>query len=642
MKLVKLAMLSLAVTATFTASARPARPVPYNVRQADGTEITLRTLGDEHFHFTVEAKSGAPVIKQNGTYFYAVVNPATGLAEASAVAVTARPTDKSFIEARENVAEAMRAATMQQAVITDNGISTLSTDSRATTGGFGLGANINGVPKNFVLEGDVPCLVLLVQFSDKKISTSTADINSWLNSDTPSAQWGGWEGGSVRSYYIKQSRNKFRPQFDLYGTATLSGTAASYQGREGTMLKEALEALQGDIDLKKYDVNGDGAVDNVYIIFAGMGGHLYSQYILPANATTNLSYQGLKINRYSYVNEVDDANYQQGIGTFVHEFGHVLGLADLYTTAGNYPSNSTNYWTPTYWDVMDTGCDLLYGYYPPNLSAFERHALGWTEPYELNKAEFIYMQSNENNGQAAMFHNPSDENEVFYFEYRDQTGWDQYHCGKGLLIWQIQFDQNSWNNNGPNNNSSNPRVRLVAADGSNGDNTSVSYYNTIFYKTDPYLEGDPFPGSTGNTEFSPSSSPAFLSAAGKSMNLANGNAARITSIGNKAKNGKDYMCFSVDGAPDRGAYTNVLGEDEVLAAITGIESDAADTFAVSCSGREVSIAGAPAGTITAFDVTGRSVVSAMVDTDGTATFTIPATGIYILRAGSASAKIIIR
>lgn len=185
MKLVKLAMLSLAVTATFTASARPARPVPYNVRQADGTEITLRTLGDEHFHFTVEAKSGAPVIKQNGTYFYAVVNPATGLAEASAVAVTARPTDKSFIEARENVAEAMRAATMQQAVITDNGISTLSTDSRATTGGFGLGANINGVPKNFVLEGDVPCLVLLVQFSDKKISTSTADINSWLNSDTP-------------------------------------------------------------------------------------------------------------------------------------------------------------------------------------------------------------------------------------------------------------------------------------------------------------------------------------------------------------------------------------------------------------------------------------------------------------------------
>ena len=124
------------------------------------------------------------------------------------------------------------------------------------------------------------------------------------------------------------------------------------------------------------------------------------------------------------------------------------------------------------------------------------------------------------------------------------------------------------------------------------------------------------------------------------MNLANGNAARITSIGNKAKNGKDYMCFSVDGAPDRGAYTNVLGEDEVLAAITGIESDAADTFAVS--GREVSIAGAPAGTITAFDVTGRSVVSAMVDTDGTATFTIPATGIYILRAGSASAKIIIR
>lgn len=642
MKLVKLAMFSLAVAATFTATARPARPLPYNVRQADGTEITLRTLGDEHFHFTVEANSGAPVIKANGTYFYAVVNPATGLAEASAVAVTAQPADKSFIEARENVAEAMREATMKQVAITDNGITTLSADSRADNGGFGLGANINGVAKNFVREGDVPCLVLLVQFSDKKFSTSTADINSWLNSDTPSAEWGGWEGGSVRSYYIKQSRNKFRPQFDLYGTATLSGTAASYQGRESTMLKEALEALQGDIDLKKYDVNGDGSVDNVYIIFAGMGGHLDSQYIWPANATANLSYQGLKINRFSYANEIDDAGYQQGIGTFVHEFGHVLGLADLYTTAGNYPTSSIDYWTPTYWDVMDTGCDLYYGYYPPNLSAFERHALGWTEPYELSKKEFIYMQSNENNGQAAMFHNPSDENEVFYFEYRDQAGWDQYQCGKGLLIWHIQFDQNIWNNNGPNNSSSNPRVRLVAADGSNGDNSSVGYYNTIYYKTDEYLAGDPFPGTSNKTEFSPTSTPAFLSAAGKSMNLANGNAARITSIGNKAKDGKDYMCFSVDGAPDRGAYANMLGEDEVLAGITGIESDAAATFAVSCSGREVSVSGAPAGTITAFDVTGRSVVSAMVDADGTATFTIPVTGIYILRAGAASAKIIIR
>lgn len=514
------------------------------------------------------------------------------------------------------------------------------TDSRAASSNYGLVTTLGSVPKNFVTEGDVPCLVILVQFSDVKFSYSQNVIEQWLNSETPSPQWEGWEGGSVRSYFIKQSRGKFRPHFDVYGTYTSNRTASQCKSNPTGLVVEALQSFSSGIDLKKYDVNGDGAVDNVYMIYAGSGGHLDGgATIWPANATTEASMQGLRVRHVSYANELDNG-FLQGIGTFVHEFGHVIGLADLYTTAGNYPSSYTNYWTPTYWDVMDTGCDLYYGYYPPNMSAYELHALKWSEPYEINKREYLYLSSLQDDGRSVMLRNPENQNEVYYFEYRDQKGWDSYHSGNGLLIWHVNYDQQSWNSGSVNNSSTNPLVKIVAADGRSGSSAS---YNTIYYKTDEYLAGDPFPGTTGKTEFRGTTEPAFLKADGTGFILADGiTVPDISSISEKTLGGKKYMTFSVSGAADREVSHNIVGTDSMASAIETVDADSELSFDVLCEGLTMTVKGADEGQITAYDVTGREVARAKVNADGTATITVPSRGIYILRAGAVSVKTVIR
>jgi len=69
-----------------------------------------------------------------------------------------------------------------------------------------------------------------------------------------------------------------------------------------------------------------------------------------------------------------------GLGVFAHEYGHDLGLPDLYDTSGNVggAENSTGFWTlyssGSYGN--DRGLDGI-GDEPVNLGAFEKFQLGW-------------------------------------------------------------------------------------------------------------------------------------------------------------------------------------------------------------------------------------------------------------------------
>jgi hypothetical protein len=78
------------------------------------------------------------------------------------------------------------------------------------------------------------------------------------------------------------------------------------------------------------------------------------------------------------------------LGGMCHEFGHQLGLPDLYDTHFGLP-------TVGEWDLMDSGnaaffafqvagsdeIEVAYGLLPTGLSALCRTLLGWEEPYEV-------------------------------------------------------------------------------------------------------------------------------------------------------------------------------------------------------------------------------------------------------------------
>lgn len=626
MYLKKIFCAALALSSAAALSGRPAQTAPFRFTQPDGSVIELRQVGDEHFHFVTEVSTGLPVLCVGDTYYYA--QPAAkGGVEASAFRVGGEVTGEFASAVAPRAVEIMKEAMTSKAAGT----------RAAASASFGRFTYIGSEPVNFVLKGDVPCLVILAQFSDVKFKTSMTDIERWLNDEGTGAAY---PSGSVRSYFLHQSNGRFRPTFEVYGTYTATRSASYYNGREGELVVNALNYLSSQIDLSRYDVNGDGAVDNVYLIYAGEGGHLYGyeDRIWPANTIVSATVRGLRVNRIAYANEIA-YGAQQGIGTFCHEFGHVLGLADLYTLGGNWPSSTADYWTPTFWDVMDVGCDLNDGYTPPNYSTFERHALGWTEPYELTRSETVFLNGVEGGGRGAMVRNSADPGEVVYMEYRDRTGWDSYHSGSGLLVWHVRYDEDEWNYGSVNNSSTSPRVKVVAADGKSGNNSISDYYGTLNYGRDPYLGGDPFPGTTGKTSFGASTSPAFKTAAGKTFALADGKTSPdLTGIGLRDVDGKTYMAFDVAGAAD--GFT-IVSPDGEYSAITAVGADAAAPR-IYGSGRTVSVDNAAAAGVEVFDLTGRRVAFAQAQAGGCVSLTVAAPGIYLVRSGSAVAKVSLR
>lgn len=156
-------------------------------------------------------------------------------------------------------------------------------------------------------------------------------------------------------------------------------------------------------------------------------------------------------------------NEPVGIGTFVHEFGHVLGLADHYnngsTSSYGYTNNVGN------WDLMASGSYNDNQNCPPTFSAFERYSLGWTTPTELSATanSLVRMTPYEDNGQCYRISVPNYDNEYFLIEDRQQKSWDAYLPGHGILVWHIDEDPDLWYENKPNADASHQHVDIVEA-----------------------------------------------------------------------------------------------------------------------------------------------------------------------------------
>ena len=199
--------------------------------------------------------------------------------------------------------------------------------------------------------------------------------------------------GSVHDYFIDGSGGKFNLTFDVYGPVVLSKDISFYgqsvQGEDLNAWNMAIEActqLDDEIDFSIYDRDKDGAVDNIYIFYAGQGeatgGPAYTvwQHAAEIEAITGKQYvfDGVRVNRYACSNElrpiVNPATgasemHLEGIGTVCHEFTHVLGFPDLYDTSGS------GYLTPGNWTIMDVGSHNNHAHAPPlaRLAHARRH-----------------------------------------------------------------------------------------------------------------------------------------------------------------------------------------------------------------------------------------------------------------------------
>ncbi|NPD91255.1 M6 family metalloprotease domain-containing protein [Xylanibacter muris] len=571
------------------------KPGATKVRQADGTTITIKGFGDEDFHY-LTTTDGVLLVQESKGYFIAKVDDNGMLASTG---VLAHDIHQRNIEEKELIllqdkqlfAEKLNGNREKRRIMREP---------------------VENNPTLFPHTGNPKVPVLLVQFSDVPFSVSDPKntFNKYLNAealfDKNTDKDMGRNYGSVKKYFSDMSHGKFTPQFDVYGPIQLE-KPMSYYGRTENMtalFSDACAAAENMADFTQYDSNNDGNIDLIYIIYAGFSESIAGNSedcIYPKSGTLyGISIDGKGVCRYGVNNELNGTPEDQangplinGIGLFCHEFSHCMGLPDLYPTPGSLAERSIDH-NLDYWDLMDAGEYTFNGYRPTEYSAWEREAFGWTTIDTLKISCDITLSTLADNGKAYKIINDNDPsgNEYYIVENVQQQGWNRYLFGHGMLVYHIDYKADRFSLGGCKVNSElgHPRMTLIAADGTfipeyfiaenivESDDDFLKSWNKPLY--DKYggqtfsnnmykaeAAGDPYPGTSGNTELTDNTQPKAWVYTGEGMSKA------ITAISEDVENGTVSFKFMNGGVGIESTTNDSQNQDNTIFSLSGVRMD---------------------------------------------------------------------
>lgn len=318
-------------------------------------------------------------------------------------------------------------------------------------------------------------LVLLVQYADQSFTMNDPQTyyHNLFNVTSSNTRGG---VGCVADYFRHQSNGVFNLQFDVVGPIKVSQSVVDTSSAVNLGHAACSEAIQKavdslHIDFSVYDWDGNHTVEQIVFVMAGYGANggdpKTAHYVWPNTEEMNTHITGpLYVNYFTISAEKWFSDELCGIGTICHEFSHCLGLPDLY------PSDGKVYSTVDEWDLMDGGNYSVWGWCPPNYSAFEKYLLGWLSFEEITGPVSVSgMKPVADGGKAYKIVQPRGERsdaaageEFYLLENRQQEGWDRFLPGKGLVIVHVKYDDWLWRQNTVNK-STYYRYQLVPADG---------------------------------------------------------------------------------------------------------------------------------------------------------------------------------
>ena len=469
-----------------SAWAVPALRVKKTITLADGTKTEVTLVGDENIHFYVDANGNAYVKDPDGMYVR------------KDRAILTEQWQERLAKRNKHRIERAKARGMN-----------LSPKTLAQGGGrhraqWGAEQNpISGFKKG---------LVILVNFPD--LSMNQAHDQKFYDGFFNEVGFNkGGNYGSVHDYFFECSYENFDVTFDVYGPVTVSKPYAYYgqnnsRGEDmhpAELTAEACELVDKlGVDFSKYDWDGDGEVDQVFLIYAGHGEnadapantiwpHEYTLYDagLEGDGPGSITLDGIKVNTYAMSCELagKSGNNPAGIGTACHEFSHCMCLPDFYDTVSN-----TRYGMNV-WDLMDSGSYVgpNDGGCPPPYTCYERMYCGWLTPKVLNDPRVVKdMQSLNKVPEAYIIYNDKNPNEYYMLANYQKDGFGAYYPAHGMLVLHVYFDSEVWAGNTVNTTST-QRMTIIPADGLLTEDTNAD---------------DTWPGKKNNTALTDTSTPA--------------------------------------------------------------------------------------------------------------------------------------
>lgn len=455
-----------AVLAAIAIQAMPVKPgIWRNITLADGTVVKAELVGDEHLTYWRTA-DGACYRQTPSAGVFSKVELSALQSEYDAVVAQKAAREKAILESARTSMPVKKVE----------------------------GSKFQGKKK---------CLVILANFADTKFKPEhTLDLyKQIINGENYSDETLGFKG-SVRDYFKAQSGGQFEIDFDVVGPVDLPKGYAGYgkndaSGRDQTalvypMVEDAVNLAKDQVtDWKQYDWDGDGLVEEVFVLYAGHGQATYPQdpdLVWPHKSAIDpmTVADGVKVSVYACSCELGATEAIDGIGAFCHEFSHCMGLKD------HYDINGRGYGTG-FWDIMCFGCYNGNSFLPAEYNSYEKMFCGWKEPIVLNAEpqKIEGMKALAAGGDTYIFYNDGNENEYYMLENRQKTGWDAALPGEGLIVLHVDYSKGAWEDNQVNYNAARQRMTVIPADNTLGS-------------TDEDKAGDawPYQGNNSLTNYS--------------------------------------------------------------------------------------------------------------------------------------------
>jgi len=329
--------------------------------------------------------------------------------------------------------------------------------------------------------GRQKALVLLVDFSDKPNVYSLEQIQNLLFAPTEN---------SLSGYYQEVSYGQFTLTGEVYGwfrapqpysyyVGDSFGIYKPYPNNSQRLVEDVVALADGQVDFSRFDEDGDGLVENLFIVHSGPGAEetgrrtdMWSHKWQLSDGRSPYPVDGVSVDVFTIQPERFDDGSMITIGVFAHEFGHILGLPDLYDT--DYTSSGLGWFCLMAGGSWARGSkDGAPGSSPVHLCAWAKYALGWLNPDALERGSLeteinvslpavartpkVYRLLANPNGMDWTIQDTG-IGEYFLVENRYRAGFDQGLPGSGLLILHIDESQPD------NTDERHPLVGIIQAD----------------------------------------------------------------------------------------------------------------------------------------------------------------------------------